>query len=101
MKKREHVLKHSHGMCVVGTFDKILYEGSIWTGHGAVIYFILQKSIFIHFVHHGTIFYDKYITSDDRKKYIDDDGSGVFQNKSLEIHTIQNIKRLIQINIMF
>ena len=31
--KRAHVLKHSHGRCVVGTFDKNLHEGSIWTGH--------------------------------------------------------------------
>ena len=66
--KRAHVLKHSHGRCVVGPFDKILHEGSIWTGHRAVLYFILHKSIFLHFVHHGTIFYEKYITSEDRKK---------------------------------
>ena len=76
--KIEHVLKDSHGRCVVGFSDKILHEGSIWTGYRAVLYFILHKSIFLHFVHHGTIFYDKYITSDYRKKYIDDDGSGVF-----------------------
>ena len=40
--------------------------------------FFLHKSIFLHFVHHGTKFYDKYIKPDDRKKYIDDDGGGVF-----------------------
>ena len=71
-------MKHSHGSCVVGAFGKILHEGSIWTGHKAILYFILQKSIFIHFVHNGAIFYDKYITSGDINKYIDDDGSGVF-----------------------
>ena len=54
------------------------HEGSIWTRHRAILSFILQKSIFIHFVHHGTKFYDKYITSDDRKKYMDDDGCGIF-----------------------
>ena len=37
--KIAHVLKHSHGMCVVGAFDKVLHEGSIWTGHRAVLYF--------------------------------------------------------------
>ena len=84
---------------MVGAFDKILHGGSIWTGTRSVISFILHKSIFIHFVHNGTIFYDKYITSDDRKKYIDDDGSGVSQNKRLESDTMQNIERLIQINI--
>ena len=35
--KRSHVLKHSHGRCVIGYFDKILHEGSIWTGHIAVL----------------------------------------------------------------
>ena len=57
--KRAHVLKHSHGKRVVGAFDKILHEGSIWTGHRAVLSFILHKSIFLHFVHNGTIFYEK------------------------------------------
>ena len=79
--KIAHVLKHSHGRCVVGAFDKSLHDGSIWAGHRAVLYFILHKSIFIHFVHNGTIFYDKYITSDDRKKYIDDDGRGCSKTK--------------------
>ena len=35
--KRAHVLKHSHGRCVIGSFDKILHEGSIWTGRRAVL----------------------------------------------------------------
>ena len=74
--KRAHVLKHSHGRCVIGSFDNILHEGSIWTDHRAVLSFILHKSIFLHFVHDGTRFYDKYISSKNRLKYIDDDGSG-------------------------
>ena len=41
--KRAHVLKHSHGRCVIGSFDKILHEGSLWTGHRAVISFISDK----------------------------------------------------------
>ena len=40
--KRAHVLKHSHGRCGIGYFDKILYEGSLWTGHRAIISFILH-----------------------------------------------------------
>ena len=63
---------------MVGAFDKNLHEGYIWTGHRAVLSFILHKSIFLHFVHNGKIFYGKYISSDNKKKYIDDDGSGVF-----------------------
>ena len=79
--KRTPVMNHLHGRWVVGPFDKNLYEGYIWIGHRTVLYFILHKSVFIHFVHHGTIFYDKYITSYDGKKYRDDYGSGFFPKK--------------------
>ena len=75
--KIAHVLKHSHGRCVIGSFDKILHEGSLWTSHRALISFVLHKSIFLHFVHNGTKFYDKYILTKNRLKYIDDDVSGV------------------------
>ena len=44
--KRAHVLKHSHVRCVVGAFDNFLHEGSIWTGHRSVLYFILHKKSF-------------------------------------------------------
>ena len=57
--KRAHVLKKSYGRCVVGPFDTILHEGYIWTGNKDVLYFILHNSIFIHFIHHHTRFYDK------------------------------------------
>ena len=76
--KRAHVLNHSHGGCVFGGFDKILHEGYIWIGHRAVLSFILHKSIFLHFVRNGTRFYEKYISSKNKKEYIDDDRSGVF-----------------------
>ena len=75
--KRSHVLKHSHGRCVIASFDKILHEGSIWTGNRTVLSCILHKSIFLHFVHNGTRFYEKIISSKNRKKLIDDDGIGV------------------------
>ena len=54
--KGAHVLKHSHGRCVVGAFDKKNHEGSIWTGNINVLSFILHKTIFLHFLHHGTKF---------------------------------------------
>ena len=54
--KRAHVLNNSHGKCVDGAFDKILHEGSIWADHRTVLLFILHKSIFLHFAHHGTRF---------------------------------------------
>ena len=51
---------------------------------------LFQKSMFLHFVHHGTIFYDKYITYDDKKKYIDDNGSRIFSKQN--IRNIYNAK---------
>ena len=35
--KRAHVLKHSHGRCIISSFDNILHEGSLWTGRRDVI----------------------------------------------------------------
>ena len=78
-----HVLKHSHGIFVVGAFDKILYEGYIWVGPRAVLYFILHKSIFLHLVHHGINFYEKYINTNDRKYILMMVGVVFFQNKRL------------------
>ena len=68
---------------MVISFDKSLHKAYIWTGHRAVLYFILHKSILLHFVHHGTRFYDKYITSDDKKKYMDNYGIAVFTTKKV------------------
>ena len=69
---------------MVGALDKILHEAYILTGIRAVISYILQKSIFIQFINHGTIFYDKYITSDNKKKYIDDDGISIFSKQKIK-----------------
>ena len=98
--KRAHVLNHSYGRCVIGAFDKNLHEGSIWTGHRAVLLFILHKSIFLHFVHNGTRFYDKYTSSKIRKYILMMTGVEFSPNKWLERCTIQNINLLIQIDIM-
>ena len=69
MAKIGHVLKHSHGSCVIGSFDKILPEDSIWTGHRDVISFILHKSIYLHFVHNGTRSYKYIYIIKNRGKY--------------------------------
>ena len=53
--KITYVMKHSHGKCVVGAFDKILHEGSIWTGHRD----------FLSFIHHKSIFFTLYIMVQD------------------------------------
>ena len=77
--KRAHVMKHSRGRCAIGVFDKNLHKGSIWTGYRSALMFILHKLIFHNFMHNGTIFYDKYISSGGN---IYDEGSGVFPKKS-------------------
>ena len=81
--KIAHILKYSHGMCVVGDLDKTLQQVYIWNGNRAILSFVLNKSIFIHFEHNSTKFYERDINSDDRNIYIDYDGSGVKQNQSL------------------
>ena len=98
--KRAHVLKHAHGRCVIGSFDKILHKDSIWTVHRAVLSFILHKSIFIHFVYNGSIFYDKYISSKNKKNILIMTGVEFYPNKRSERSTIQNINLLIQIDIV-
>ena len=88
--KREHFIKNSHGRCLVGAFDKKIHGGSIYTGPRAVLYFILNKSIFLHFINHGTKFYYKYIKPADKKIYIDGDGSGIFPKQN--VRNIYNAK---------
>ena len=51
---------------MLGDFDKNLDEGYVWNGHRAGLSFILQKSIFLHFVHHCKTFYYRYVNYDDR-----------------------------------
>ena len=44
---------HTEGVWLVPLI--IFYEGYIWTGHRTVIYLILEKSIFLKFIHHGKL----------------------------------------------
>ena len=55
---------------------------------------------FLHFVHNGTRFYDKYISPENKKNILMMTGVEFSPNKRLEICTIQNINLLIQIDIM-
>ena len=41
--KTAHILKHSHGRCVIGYFNNFLHECSIWTCHRDVLLSILHK----------------------------------------------------------
>ena len=60
------------------------HEVTLWSGYRAVISFVLTKQIFLHFYRHGNQFYDRYLNSVDKKKYIDDDGSGEKQKLEFE-----------------
>ena len=44
--KRAHLLNHSHGRCVIGSFDIFFHEGSIRTGNKAFLSFILTNKDF-------------------------------------------------------
>ena len=87
--KKSHVLKHSHGGCVVGVLDKKLHELSIWNRPRSVLSFILHKSIFLHFVHYGTNFYEKYINTDDRTNILMMMGVVFFQNRRIKSFIIK------------
>ena len=100
MGNRSHVIEYSHGSCVVVSFDKNVHEGYIWTGNIAVLYFILHKSIFLHFVHHSTKFYDRYIDYYDRKNILMMMVKVSNQNGRLESFIIQNIRRHMVIKVV-
>ena len=65
-----HILKKIHGRMVFGPFEKVFHEGTLWSGYRAVIFFILTKQIFLHLFHHGNHFYNRYLNSVDKKKYM-------------------------------
>ena len=75
------------------------HEGYFCTGTRAVLYFSLQKSIFLHFINHGTKYDDKYIKSDDRKKYIDDYGS-VIKKMVRHLYNEKYLKNYNQRNVL-
>ena len=81
---RAHILKHLHGGMIFGPFEKVFHEGTLWSGYRAVIYFILTKTIFLHFFRHGDQFYNRYLNSVDKNIYIDDDGYRVKPNHALQ-----------------
>ena len=75
--KRDHVLKYLHGRMMLGPFKRCSREGYLWRGNIAVISFIISKQILEHLFCHGDRFYNQYINTTIRTKYIDDNGTGV------------------------
>ena len=63
---RAHILKHLHGIMIVGPFEKVFREGTLWSGYRAVISFVLTKTIFLHFFRHGYRFYKRYINTTEK-----------------------------------
>ena len=49
---RAHILKHSHGRMIFSPFEKVVHEGTHWSGYRAVVSFILTKQIYLHFFCH-------------------------------------------------
>ena len=97
---RAHTLKHLHRRMLFGPFEKVFHEGTLWSGYRAVISFIWTKQIFLRFFHHGNQFYDRYLNFVDKKKYIDDDGSGEkprleFQRRLLKNSCCDTIQAMI------
>ena len=92
---RAHILKHLHGRMLFGPFEKVFHEGTMWSGYRAVIPFIPTKKIFLHFFRHGNRFYNRYLNSVDKRKYLDDDSSGVKPNNALQ----RRMKKLFLLSI--
>ena len=58
--QRAHVPKNLHGRCIVGPFERVFHEISLWRRNRAIVSFIFHKSIFVHFHHKGDVFYNRY-----------------------------------------
>ena len=88
---------HMEGVLLV-SFGKKIHKDSIWNIHRAVILYILHKLIFLNFVHNGARFYEKYISSKNKKNILMMTKVEFYPIKRLERSTIQNINLLIQID---
>ena len=85
MGSRAHVLKILHRRIILGRFEFFSYEGTLWRGHRAVIYFILKRQIFPHLYPHGDRFYNRNINKTGKKRYLDDDDTGEKPKHLLQI----------------
>ena len=89
ISKKLHVIKHSHGRCVVGAFDSFCTKDLF--GLGTELYYILSYtniSFSAFYIMVQSSMTD--ITYDDINIYINDDGNGVRPNQSLR--TVCNSK---------
>ena len=75
--KISHVLKHLHGRMILGPFEICFRDSYFWREHSAVISFIVTKQIIVNLFCCGDRFYNRYINSTIRNKYIYYNGTGV------------------------
>ena len=96
----EYVLKHSYVRCVVGAFD--LKNMKALFGLDIDLFYPLsyKKSTFLHFGHHGTKFYDRYINLTTEQNILMMMKLVSNQNISLESFIIQDIIRHMLIEVM-
>ena len=74
---RAHVFKQLPWKNDIWSIWKKIHEGNLWRVHRAVISFILTRQISLHFCFNGETFYNLYINKTDKKRYLDDDDTGV------------------------
>ena len=67
---RAHILKHLHGIIIFGSFEKKIHEGTLYSGYRAIIYFILTKQTFLHFLRYGDRFYNRYMNTTDKNSIL-------------------------------
>ena len=77
LENRARVLKHLHGRMIFGPFENIfLLWFSLERTHSSNILYS-YKTIFVNFFCHEDWFYNQYINSTIRTKYLDENVTGV------------------------
>ena len=73
---RAHELQHLHGRMIFGPFD--FFSTKVLFGEDIEPYFPLSsQKKFLYFCRHRDRFYNRYINTTDKKRFLDDDGTGV------------------------
>ena len=62
---RSYVLNHLHERCIYGPVEKVFHEITVWIGNRAFRAFIVHKTLILHLYHHGDVFYNSYIETED------------------------------------
>ena len=71
----------------MGPFERCFHEGYLCRGHMVVISFILTKQFFVDLIRHGDRFYNQYINTKIRSKYLYDHVMSVKLSHFSQNHT--------------